>query len=305
MDKRFTEFLNENLIGKYENLKEYLYSYCLHTEFECYTDNAKNIIIHKNGTGKKIHIPILISETKVIIKSISDKNIAEFDTINYVQKSALTDREVFYGDSSAGIIRSKNTPDEKDSQIIELWDGKSVEAGDICTFKHDVSYKANKLYGFELASIIPLKTVLASIKLLSDAVNDIYFTVSFCENALKSVAGQLSADKILIICCAKAEKSFESSNGCGIVYKDGGAVIDSNVRNFIKETAEKYGIHCQPYFGKISHLTEELGLLGSGAEIGAVCIPVKHLGSRTEIIDISDIYGASDLGAKLLSDEKI
>lgn len=305
MDKRFTELLNENLIGKYENLKEYLYSYCRNAEFECYSDDAKNIIIHKNGTGEKIHIPILIPETKVIIKSIGEKNIAEFDTINAVQKSALTDREVFYNGSSAGIIRSRSNSDEKDGQIIELWDKNSVEVGAVCTFEHNAVCKANKLYGFGATSTIPLKTALVSMKLSDNPVNDIYFTVSFCENALKSVVRQISSNKILMIYCAKAGSSFEPSNGCGIVYKDGGAVIDSNVRNFMKETAEKYDIHYQPYFGKISHLTEELGLFGSGSEIGAVCIPVKHLGSGTEIIDISDIYGASDLAAKLLSDKTI
>ncbi len=270
------------------------------SSIEINMDNAGNIVIHKCGRGRKIMISALVDRSRLCITSVSSKK-AEFELSGNINKQSLKDTEVVFQASSIGIVRAKEEEKKENEYYIDLWDENAIDKGDVCYLKSNVFCKGDILYGIDVSSVIPLEIIVCLINELRECVNDLYFTISFCENGVKSIVKSIKPDCLYHIYCAKSDDDFSISNGVGVVYKDGNAVVSPQIRNVQNKIAADKKIKTQPYIGKHSKLIEVLGITGEEKKIGALCIPVKCMGSGFEIVDINDIKSAEMLVFEMLN----
>ncbi len=266
---------------------------------DIYVDNADNIVIHKLGDGKKIMVSAVMNMAKLCITNIREDNTANFELISEISDYAICGKDVISNYNSIGIVRCsecKNKSDiDKIKYNIEVWDKTLVDIGDLCYIKTDINCKGDMLYGFNISSIISTKIILSIINLMRDCVNDIYFTVSFGDSGVLSAVKNINPDIFYSVYEAKTDKNFKISNGCGIVYKDGNAIISQSIKNFENDVASDNNLNVQPFIGRQNKLVEVLGITGDIDKIGAICIPVKHLGSSCEVVDTRDILSAEKL----------
>ncbi len=267
-------------------------------------DSAGNIVVHKKGAGKKIMVSAVINYAKLCIKNIKPDNIAEVDLSDKFNLSAICGKEAVRNGESLGIIRCdghREKSSEKDMSCnIELWDENSIDIGDICYISSKVNYKGDMLYGFNISAVTITKIIISVINNFSETVNDIYFTLSFADFGLVSAVKNINPDVLHCIYEVDANKEIRISNGCGIVYKDGNAIISDDIIKIETENAKNNNIVVQPFVGKQNKLIETLGITGELNDIGAICIPVKHLRSSCEVIDIGDVESAEKLITNIL-----
>ena len=264
-----------------------------------YTDKADNIILHQGGKGKKIVIASIINKIQLCICCVKD-NKAEFEVIGKVKKESLSDMVVYLKEEPVGIIRCKNEKEDDKSYFIDIFGESEVNAGDICTIKNDIKCKGDNLYGFNVKSFTPYYSALEFVSKNNTSVNDIYFTLSFSEGGVISAISDIKPDIIYVIYCVNETDDFKISKGAGIVYKDTNEIIDKPIRERIKTVADTNQITNQIFIGRENRVLEKIDSMGCGAEIGAICIPVKYFESRCEVANIRDIEELSRLIAEII-----
>lgn len=263
-------------------------------KFETEVDLHGNVVAKTKSADtakKRIMICTLAESRGIFIKSIKD-NKAQFDIIGRLSKESLTDSEIFNNGESVGIIRSVIKDGKIDSQSLELWDNNSVKTGDFCILNPKATCKGDKLYGFGVDRIICVKTALFIATKVDMSVNGIYFTVSTSEKAAISAAERIQPDYIYLVSAAEETDSFKSGSGCGIVFKDGCAVVTPKIRNHLTSSAVRADVKFSAYADKFSLLPEKLGISGDAPEVGAIYIPVSNLNSTAPIINLNDVCGA-------------
>ena len=181
---------------------------------------------------KKVMIAVLREEASVIITKVENKK-AEFEIIGNIKKDVLFDMEAYWDNTTAGIVRKK---DDKDDMILELWEENSAKLGDILKIKNAIKCKDKMLYGFNLCVEISSRLKEYLLVNLNDDVNDIHFTATNSENSVKSEVLSVLPEIIIIAYPVNATENFEVSKGCGIVFKDGNAVTEPNLRDFVIKT---------------------------------------------------------------------
>ncbi len=263
-------------------------------KFETEVDLHGNVVAkakHADSAKKRIMICSLADTSGIFIKSIKNKK-AQFDIIGKLSKESLTDTEIFSDGESVGIIRSIIKDGKIDSQTLELWDENYVKTGDFCSLNPEVRCKGDNLYGFGTSRIICVKIALFLANKVDTSVNDIYFTVSPSEKAAIAAAETLKPDYIYLISPAEETDNFKSGTGCGIVFKDGGAVIKPEIRNHLTDAAMRAKAPFSVYADKFSLLPEKLGISGDAPEVGAIYIPVSNINSTTPVINLKDVDSA-------------
>lgn len=259
-------------------------------------DNSGNIIAYIKGkdSSAKTMISIVCERTATIITSTKDKT-AEFEEFSLIDKAALSDKEVFIDSNSVGVIRSEYKEDKIVKQKIELWEENTLQIGDFVNINNECFCKGDNLYGFGVNRASQIYPLLYILNKTYKPVNDIYFTISFSEKAAKALTKTINPDYIFHIYSADTSDDFKTSNGCGIVYKDGNMVTDFKLRDFMINLAKSNGIAFQKYIGKSAKILEDFSIIGGGALASGICLPVKYINSGCPVMSKPDIINAANL----------
>lgn len=258
-------------------------------------ESADNLIAYIPGKGKKIMISVVVPDKKLIVKKI-EKNRAEFEATWNLDKLSAANTIVYKDDHPVGVIRF-----EKDKDYISLYADEAVKIGDILEIKYETMCKDNILYttnsNIEFARITAKK--LSEQK--NDTIKGIHFIVSKTGCAALSLANAEEPDCILSLYPTQSNDSFEIGGGCGIILKDGNAVTDTGLYDFLNDLAKKSNIKAQPFVGKKNNMLERLGLIGKGAKVGGICVPCDGCDGVWEVLSLEDINAAVDLLAAFLT----
>ncbi len=257
--------------------------------YECHTDKANNIIIHRIGRGDKVLVPFLIEREEVLITSVSG-NKAEF--------VANTDIKI---DDKTKVYMYGKLIGYTSDKCIELLDGIRVKKGEKGYINNEVNCKADKLYGRNLKSNISLYIVNYLIKEVINSDKDLYFTLSFSKKSAKTLSEAIKPNYIYSLSYDDIGDNFKLSMGCGIVYKDGGAVINRNIVDLYLNCSKE--IPHQVYFGKSSSLSEYYLISVKGVKVGSLVIPIKKINTACEIASVEDIDSALLIYKNLLQNE--
>lgn len=275
----------------YDAISEYVDK----TDFKLTKDIDGNIIIRKEGGSEKILISAVAESNKIIVTSVKGER-ADYEIAKKYETDALCGEVVFDdNDNMIGVIRK-----DKDTSktYIEVNAKADVKAGDILRFKPNSSCEANKLYNINVSPIIMRLYAKNVVKVLNDNDKDITFTVCNSIISAKSYINSGNYDRIYTLSCEIASDSFQISEGCGIVYKEGSAVALPNIKNdYAKASKDKV---YQNYFGQNSGLFEFAHIFGKGADVGGIAIPVKHKDTKCEVCDINDIKSAVNMTKRLI-----
>lgn len=258
------------------------------------SEKSDNIIIHSKGNGSKLMISVVDDNKNLIIRKV-DKTRAEFDTTWEHGKNVLSNIIVYKNDEPIGVIRN-----ESDKEFIELYCENEIKIGDIITLKTNDVCKSNILYTLNSTTEIVREIAKKIIYINSEHVNDIYFTVSKTIRGALSVANYIKPDYVLSVYTAESDESFVKGNGCGIVLKDGNAVTEPELYNYMLAVAKKKDIKYQTFIGKKNILVEQFGIVGTGAKAGGICISCSGCGGVLEVVNSNDVENTANLIACII-----
>ena len=278
-----------------------LYSESLYNDFkdlaqkngyECYTDLADNIIIHKSGRGKRVLIPFIADKEELLITSVKNKK-AEFVSNLDIKYSDNT--EIYSGINKVGKII------KEEEKHIELFKENIVKKGQKLYVVKSIECKDNKIYSRNIKADI---SVYLAKNLILENLNtdkDIYFTLSFSRKSAKVLVKALNPEYIFSISYDKPCKNFEISKGVGISFKENGFIISDEVLSLYKAASSDV-LH-QDYFGKSDSLTEYYYISKKDVKVGSLVLPIKYLDEPCEIATVDDINSAFSIYKNLLTNE--
>ena len=275
-----------------EILEEYLKNKTNHHNLNIYYDDLGNLIAHKNGRGKKIVIAIPINIEELFVTNVDDNRIY-FNLKDNLNKENVIDSYVITKDNVVGVIKKENS-----SEFIETFCKTDHKKGDSYQILSTNHCKGNKLYGRNLKLYISLKIAIELLNFNYICDNQIYFTLYFCEESVRTFINKGEYNYIFTLKYGIAENDFKLSEGCGIVYKDGNALISREVLD-ICEHASCNNIN-QPYFNSKKSILDSFVVIAKNAKLGSLCIPIKYMNSKCEIADFTDINSAIEILKKII-----
>ena len=276
--------LNNKKIPNYltpENLKEYLFKIFENKNINIDIDNSGNVIIHKIGKGKKIAVAVPINTEELYVTHFENDKVY-FNLKDNANKESIIDLCVVSKSGVIGVVKK-----DKTLEFIEVFDKLECKTGDIFQTLPLTNCKANKLYGQNILIEISFKIVCNILNCINKSGKEIYFTLYFNENAIKSFIGSRNFDYIFTLKYGIAENNFKVSGGCGIVYKDGNAVMSRDILEICNNVSAD--IPNQPYFSTDKSILDSFVVLAKDAKLASLCMPIKYMGSKCEIADMADV----------------
>ena len=270
-----------------ENLKEYLFKIFENKNINIDIDNSGNVIIHKTGKGKKIAVAVPINTEELYVTHCENDKVY-FNLKDNTNKESIIDLCVVSKNGVIGVVKKDET-----LEFIEAFDKLECKTGDVFQILSSTNCKANKLYGQNIRIDISLKIVYNTLNYIDKSDKDIYFTLYFNDNAVKSFISSRNFDYIFTLKYGIAENDFKISEGCGIVYKDGNAVMSRDILEICNNISAD--ISNQPYFSTDRSIIDNFVILAKDAKLGSLCMPIKYMGSKCEIADMDDINSTIEI----------
>ena len=289
--------LNNKSIPNYitpEILKEYLSDTINNENLKIDIDNSGNVIIHKSGIGKKIAVAVPINTEELYVTHLENDKVY-FNLKDDTDKESIIDLYAVSKDDVIGVVKKDNT-----SAFIEIFDKLNCKTGDIFQLKSSSNCKGNKLYGRNIIVNISLKIVDYILNFINTTDKEIYLTLYFNNSSIKSLISNGNFDYIFTLKYGIAENDFKISKGCGIVYKDGNAVMPRDILEIFNKAS--VNIPNQPYFSTNRSILDNFVILAKDAELGALCIPIKYMGGKCEIADMADVNSTIEILKKIIEE---
>lgn len=282
--------LNNKSIPDYltsEILKEYLSKTIDNKNMNVDIDISGNVIIHKSGIGKKIAVAIpIITEELYVTHCKNDK--IYFNLKDNIDKESIIDSYSVSKDGVIGVVKKDET-----LEFIEIFDKSDCKTGDIFQIISSANCKGDKLYGRNIKVNISLKIVCDILNYINNSDKDIYLTLYYNDNAVKYFVSSGNFDYIFALKYGIAENDFKISEGCGIVYKDGNAVMSRDILEICNNLPDN--IPNQPYFSTDRSIIDNFVTIAKDAKLGSLCMPIKYMGSKCEIADMADVNSTIEI----------
>lgn len=279
---------------------------------EYYTDNLGNLIVHKNGDGKKVLISAHMDEIGLMANYIDDKGFVRFASVGGVDVyTALYQRVVFSNGVEGCVCHESKTDLKKDlkftNMYIDIGASSKSEAeakilmGDVAVFKGDFSVIGSKVVSKALDNRLGVYALIETIKKISSNTLDLYFLFSVQEEiGLKgAMAASYSIKPDIAISVDVTDtgdtpgcETMDIKLGDGVAIKimDKSVITHKGLRDFLTRTAKDNSIAHQ--FEILSFGGTDAGAMqtaGSGAVTGALSIPVRYIHTPCETASVSDI----------------
>ena len=253
--------------------------------------NSDNIMF-LSGEDCRAMVLCKIPLPEVVIKSIDkEKKTAQICCVNNEYKKSLLDRCITFNDEIIGVIR-KNENKENEC-FAQLFYANRPDTADICTMLENVGYAENKIFGKNIFLEIPLIFAEKCGILLKD--KNVCFAFSFSDEGLISALKQIAPEKAAFCYPAAADNSFSLENGAGFVLKDGGFMLNLEVKeNALKRIKEK-DIKAQMFAKSQSDIVLKLSVFGNCKDTFGITVPVEYYETACPVADIKDIENAARL----------
>lgn len=306
-------------------IQEAFTSYC-----DVKKDNINNLYLIKKGLGKaKIMLMAHADEVFLMVSEILDNGYLKVDITGIDPKTLVSQQVLIHGkERIEGIIgikpphlmndEEKNTAIKKEEILIDTgYDKKDLEAivkvGDYITIKREMVELLNNNIACKCADnragIVAMKSCLDEIKNIKHEAN-VYFVASCQEEAgirgARVAASNIMPDIAIAIDTTFASgllsyKECENNVGSGPVICIG-PNVHPKVRKRIMMIASEYNIPFQLEVepGHTGTDAWNIQTVKQGIPTVLISIPIKHMHTSVEIVNIDDIKNTGRIIAKFI-----
>ena len=174
-------------------------------------DNIGNLIVHKEGNGKKICIECGMDNCGIMIVSV-EPGKAFFSGVGQLSPSYLVDKRIIMNNSNWGIVRynGENPSTAKLSELYLEIDTEDIKIGDFGIVYPDFIETDCDFFANGLSDILPAAAVISAVTSANIGVD---LTVVFSSQkalggrGLRSYFGVNSFDKVFTINCCECNNN--------------------------------------------------------------------------------------------------
>ncbi|MBE7047260.1 MAG: M42 family metallopeptidase [Ruminococcaceae bacterium] len=297
----------------FEEIKDYADS--------VYKDTLGNLIVRKEGNGKKIMFSAHTDEIGIMITYIDDKGFLRFSPIGWVDPFYALYQRVKFQSGITGVISYEEKTDAiKDIKMKNLFIDigakdkeeaqKMVSIGDTAQFVGDFVINGDRVMSKTLDNRAGVYVLTEAIKKIKSN-NDLYFVFTSQEEVglrgAKTSTFDIFPDFAIAVDVTDTGDTPECNymavslgDGPCIKIKDQSVICDRELVQRIKSVATNNSIPYQ--LEVLEHGGTDAGAMHitrSGVKTGAISIPTRYIHSTCETCDINDIKNAILLVEKI------
>ncbi len=308
--------------GREDNVKDIIKREADKLGLNSETDALGNLIIHKEGTKKKIMLAAHMDEIGVVATFIDKNGFIRFSNIGGLYIKRLLNRRVVFKNGTQGVIDTES--DNKELKMSKMFIDigaknkeeaeKQVTVGDMAVFvgeyKEQNGYVISKALDNRAGCYVLLK---AMQKVKSD--NDIYFVFTSQEEVglrgAKASAYSVEPEIALSIDVTDTGDTpgsdimaVELTKGACVKVMDRSIISHPDIRCALIEIAKNNNIDYQLEVltdggtdGGVIHTTKD------GVKTGGISIPTRYIHSPSEMTSLKDIDDCVSLLVKFLEYE--
>lgn len=297
----------------FEEIKDYADS--------VYKDTLGNLIVRKEGKGKKVMFSAHTDEIGLMITYIDDKGFLRFSPIGWVDPFyALYQRVKFHNGITGVISYEEKTDALKDIKMKNLFIDigaknkeeaqKLLSIGDTAQFVGDFVINGDRVISKTLDNRAGVYVLTEAIKRIKSD-NDLYFVFTSQEEVglrgAKTSTYDIFPDYAIAVDVTDTGDTPECNfmavslgDGPCIKIKDQSVICHRELVESLKDIAKRNSIPYQ--LEVLEHGGTDAGamhLTKSGVKTGAISIPTRYIHSTCETCDINDINNAILLVEKI------
>jgi len=290
--------------------------------FETKTDALGNLVVRKEGNGKRIMLAAHMDEIGVCATFIDKNGFIRFSNIGGVYTKRLLNRRVVFANGTVGVIDTEadNKELKMSKMFIDIGAKNKEEAemkvtvGDMAVFQGEFKEQNGFVISKALDNRAGCYVLLEAMKNVKSD-NDLYFVFTSQEEVglrgAKASAYSVDPDMALSIDVTDTGDTpgcdimaVELTKGACIKVMDRSIISHPDIRCALIETAKKNNIDYQLEVltdggtdGGVIHTTKD------GVKTGGISIPTRYIHSPSEMVSIKDIFDSINLLVKFLENE--
>jgi tetrahedral aminopeptidase len=304
----------------------------IRTEVESYVDDISvdalgNLIAVKRGGGDGLRIMVAahMDEIGVMVTHITEEGFLRFTNVGFVFSSTIMGNRVQFEDGTQGVVYSDTSSDVLTRKEILPLEKHFIDIGaasrDTCpipvgapgAFKRELLVQGSRLTAKSMDDRIGCYVVIEALKKISDTPHEIHLVFSVQEEvgtrgALAAANGILPDVGIAVDVTPTGDlpgsvaMDVSLGDGPAIKVKDSGMIAHTGLVRAMRKIADEAAI---PYQLEVllrgSTDARSIQIAGPGSAAGCISIPSRYVHTTSETVDASDVQGAVDLLAALLS----
>jgi len=260
---------------------------------EVQEDALGNLILHRPGAEESVMFVAHMDEEGFLITHVEQDGTLRFAGDFDAKQSA--NAPVVLENGVRGILRGKGEKladwhidiGAKDQKMAE----SMADVGMMGGFDSAFFVQGTRIFGKALASRISCAVLINLAK--QDSSQDRYFAFCVQENLGQRGSYVLTHQKQPgVVIAVGSAPNCKLGKGAGIKVRDKSGTTHHQVRNHLKQVAQKMGIDHQM---DISETGGIAALQNSGILAGAIGIPMRHLNTPVQCADQADIEACAKL----------
>ncbi|WP_088228116.1 M42 family metallopeptidase [Desulfosporosinus sp. FKB] len=284
-------------------------------------DRLGNLIVVRQGQGKKIMIAAHTDEIGVMVTHIDENGFLRFTTIGGVHIHQITHSRVQFKNGRVGVISVEKLENSSDLKLAKLYidigaqsreEAKQlVRIGDSAVFIGEYVHSDSRIISKAMDDRIGCFVAIEALKRVqTDYELAFVFTVQeeVGLRGAQTAAFALDPDVAITIDVTATGDTpkahpMEVKLGAGVAIKvlDHSIITPPQMKQWMSNTAEKHQI---PYQWEVLEFggtdSGAIHLTKGGVICGVLSIPTRYVHSPAEIVDCSDVEAAVNLLVVLL-----
>lgn len=300
-------------------------------EIKDYVDEIKrdrlgNVIALKRGNGKgKMMFTAHIDQIGILVLDIEKNGLLRFTSVGHYNPIAIINQIVVFKNGVCGRIMAENFDKNKEIKIKDMfidigelnYEGASskVTIGSFGVIKTDFLVNNRRIITGALDNRIGCFALIETLKRLENNECDVYFVFTVQEETYLSGASvaaySIEPDIAIAVDTTFTGDSLEGirtsvklGEGTAITIMDDGLISHPEVKNFLLDTAKKYGIKYQFDIAKGATDGSAIHVTRSGVKTASLSIPLRYMHTPYEVVDMNDVEETIELLLKVAEEYK-
>jgi endoglucanase len=293
---------------------------------EIRVDALGNLIARKGKKakdGKRIMLAAHMDEIGVIVSHVDANGFARFSVLGGLSPHRRLAARVKFLNGARGIIALERDAEIKDRApsldryFIDTGATSDkdcpVKVGDVAVFDTEFQDLGNRVVARALDDRAGVALLVESLTQLKSSVNEVWYVFTVQEEVGTRGAGPasygidpeiglaLDVTPASDVPNTRERNPISLGGGPAIKVKDAGVISDPRIVQEMTRLAEKNRI---PHQFEVMEMggtdAAKMQVTGLGAQAGGIAIPVRHLHSPSEMVDLDDMKNAGKLLAAFL-----
>jgi len=292
---------------------------------EMRTDPLGNLIALKKGAGggKRVMIAAHMDEIGLVVTHIDEKGFLRVGRVGGVFAPTLMGGRVRFANGTVGVIGSEkwlrsNDAPKWEEVFIDVGatspDDAPVRVGDVACFSRPYEEMGDRLIAKAMDDRAGCAVLVQALRDLGESPHDVYavFTTQEEVGTRGAVVSAFGIEPEVALAIDVTDTgdvpeappmAVDLGAGPAVKVMDRGFLSHPGVKQWMIDGAERLGI---PYQREVLQLgstdARAIQMSRAGVPTGALSLPARYIHSPSEMVDLRDLQGASNLLVGLLKE---